>query len=888
MNKRILNCISAAALSALLMPLLASCGGNGGDPSAQEFSNTGADAESREASGWSNTHKVTLAGKTYELSGENEAPSGDGVYYYSRETGLTCPPECSGEFTDYAVCAGTVVGICENSPSIIPEHGFVARFAGVKPENTPELGDSARCSFENHPYLPGSCVRFGDDIAVGITYRNVVRFEDDACFIYDEGWYTSSTFSNAYCTEVAVDENGTVVQVNASGGEHSGNTFIPQGGYVVAAGQGTAHEKILLKVKVGDKAEYVRGENIFAVKKYSIAGKNPETRPGGSSVVIYTSPEKEKTPAGEWLTEVIVGSDGRVCAIYPYCKGQNTIPDGGFAVSASGINTTTFPYNVRVGDLAVRSGPKNLYFINNAQNEYAGLCDRASAVESDLAEAKSALRYVDYEKIESALAEAKNALYPGGKAPAPGAALESAIYSARAALDICETELVPSLTVGDRAAWVTMGEADGSGVPYLHCFDEATVSRTVDYAKRLNLNMLIIDNLATGYSLYDSEIPGIIRHPSLPQGFDVIKAFSDECERQGIRLVVMLGGTLGVSAGIKYPAEHYSKIYADKMLKSNRGRTVDGFGASTLDPSWPEIHDLLIAQAKEIVENYPGIWGIQFDYIRYPLPVYYQADNYEDFGYDSPASQAFAAKYGVDPKDLKITDGRWESWCAARRDVITALARDYRAAVNAVRTDINVSFTCFADYNDRQKYVYQEPEKWAAEGIADAIYPMIYGDTTEYQLRYANEIAPVESNAAVLLGVGTYVRASEKSIAEQLYMPFELGMEGTSNFTLRYISTCGYYDITKTAFRAPATPSGAGAQTVIAVREMLADRLEKLMYLYPGEKGLSQYHAGITLSSTLVISPAELLAKVDIADPLLRETLAAEAEYAERLISRAG
>lgn len=141
----------------------------------------------------------------------------------------------------------------------------------------------------------------------------------------------------------------------------------------------------------------------------------------------------------------------------------------------------------------------------------------------------------------------------------------------------------------------------------------------------------------------------------------------------------------------------------------------------------------------EVAARY-DVDGIQLDYIRFPLPNSW-GENYNDHGYNEDMIRAFMeqAQTGVNPKDMRTTDPLWESWCAFRRDVITSFVREVSELLRD--TDLIFSCTCFADYNDRQMYVYQDVEKWAGEGLIDELYPMIYAATAEEHIERADEIA---------------------------------------------------------------------------------------------------------------------------------------------------
>ncbi|MBP5231538.1 MAG: family 10 glycosylhydrolase, partial [Clostridia bacterium] len=587
-----------------------------------------------------------------------------------------------------------------------------------------------------------------------IRYLNIVRVDDDAGFLFDSGWYHASTCSNRYGTEIAVGPDGVVSEVNPSGNEQSGNTFIPEGGYVLAAGEGSASERMLQNVSAGDRAEHVKETHLYTVRKMTVTEKTAGAKRPDNALLYLTSDSAAKTPAGSG-TDVLVGPDGVILEVLPYSEGGRVIPEGGAAVCASGKYAYPLAEAAKVGELCILSGSKILCLIRNPQTVRNNCETRLAEAKERLAKAETDAAYVNVGQIETLLEQAENVLSETGENEA-GRLLE-----ALRLLNECETELIPSLPLGVRAAWVTIGERDANGQPYLHYRDGESVSRTVSYAKSLNINTLIIDNLATGYAVYPSSVPCLTPHPEL-SGFDVLQSFSDACLEAGIRLIVMFPALMSFDADATFPEDHYSRIYAGQILKTQTGRTSDGYGASALDPSEPAVRKLIADMVSEIALRYPSLSGIQADYIRYPLPVYYQESNYEDFGYSSPASESFRKERGTDPAALRITDALGEDWCACRRSVVTSLAAEISETARAVNPSLEMSFTCFADARDREIYVLQEPEIWAETGIADAVYPMIYANNTEDQLRYAASFSDISLHASVVLGVGAYVRATER------------------------------------------------------------------------------------------------------------------------------
>ena len=92
---------------------------------------------------------------------------------------------------------------------------------------------------------------------------------------------------------------------------------------------------------------------------------------------------------------------------------------------------------------------------------------------------------------------------------------------------------------------------------------------------------------------------------------------------------------------------------------------------------------------------------------------------------------------------------------------------------------------------------------------------------------FSHENAQLLRGYPVVVGVGTYVRATVESMYEQLVMPAASLCAGSANFTLRYISVCGYDKAVRESFRTPAQPiTGTPAgETVAAMLSMVKTQL---------------------------------------------------------------
>ncbi len=811
---------TAALLSlTLTVPLLFSC--------ADERENTNSENINSEAEVSEQTPmeiEITIEKEKYPALEMTADDGREGVLIFRNSPGKTVAPSGSGDFFDAVVIDGAICAVYKKGyAAVMTESGALLRFRGDY-EHVP--AGSSVSGLDLPQYLPSSYVEF-EAGNISFSYKNMSRGNTSNVYYYDEQWYSATT-QTGVGIEVAVSADGVITEINKEG-----NTYIPSGGYVLSMNNTSSGTSVALKLSVGMSAKLVERDLLYTSERYIYLGKN-RSRPD-SGIVIYTHEKNTETPAGDgYYTEIAVNSDGRIEAVFTGSQGKTPIPDNGFVVSASGTQASALSSTAKPHMIAAYDSTRFLRLTDDPTAIYDRLCITCIEYAAQYNEATAAYLPVDYEELDRLFAESESAcgnLTSSLAIEQSGDDIVKNIGVLRASLQSIARLLYPSITVGDRTAWVTVGELDYANNIFLHYKNDKDVEHAVKYAKDIGLNTIIIDNAAAGYAVYPSEVKGMVMLEEL-NGFDVIESFSRHCREQDIRLIVMMSAYPIANANRSWGEDHFMTLMKDKYLKTNKGRTADPSGTVTLDPSDRDVRDFQLAVVREIASKY-DIFGIQADYNRYPLPVYYQEPNYEDFGYFSTASESFKEEYGVDPASIAPSNKLWGEWCAWRRNVITTFAKEFYTAIKSVNPELNVSFTCFADYNDRQLYVYQDVEIWAKEGFADAIYPMIYAATTEDEIRYTKQNLPICDYADVVIGLGTYVRATQKSMCEQMCLPFEYALAGSSNFTLRYISICGYDESVRTVFGSPAVPiTGNDKSTVLdACLNMLKINAKHYAYL---------------------------------------------------------
>jgi len=129
-----------------------------------------------------------------------------------------------------------------------------------------------------------------------------------------------------------------------------------------------------------------------------------------------------------------------------------------------------------------------------------------------------------------------------------------------------------------------------------------------------------------------------------------------------------------------------------------------------LSPTHPQVTDYLLDLCSEIYTKYE-IDGLHLDYVRYPGASY---------SYDLPSVQSFKLKYGDSPADKP---SEWSDW---RRSAVTNFVAKLYHALKLHDPRIVLSASVVADYWNGYNIFMQDSHSWLANGIVDAIYPMIY------------------------------------------------------------------------------------------------------------------------------------------------------------------
>ena len=175
-----------------------------------------------------------------------------------------------------------------------------------------------------------------------------------------------------------------------------------------------------------------------------------------------------------------------------------------------------------------------------------------------------------------------------------------------------------------------------------------------------------------------------------------------------------------------------------------------------LEPGDPRVAEALSAIVAEAVAAYPGLDGVQFDYIRYP-------DVHPAYGHTEQNLERFRQATGKTFPDEKDPD--WRKW---KRDNVTSLVRALRDAARAVRPDIQVSTTGLMPYVRAREEAFQDWREWASSGLVDFVTLMGYtDDMTQFEKYLKDAQTQLPGMQKANFAVGAYKMVKKPELYER-------------------------------------------------------------------------------------------------------------------------
>ncbi|HBL85482.1 MAG: hypothetical protein A2Y17_06195 [Clostridiales bacterium GWF2_38_85] len=774
-------------------------------------------------------YKPTIKIANIEISPNNTVnPSeynSNGIYIFDYRYGNDVTSVSNAGTKEIAVIDNSVFYIGEAGEKVIipGKNGYIICFAGI--ENTEKLkdikiGDEVDNCYLDLEVLAATGLSFKND-NIPINNINTIRGAG-MVVVYTPNFYSDTTQTNMWGREITV-EDSVITKVVPWGQSNSGNSVIPDNGYVISYPEDWDIYNNLNGLKVGDEVEFYTDNSGYKINKLTYNGIN--TPRNADYLVIFNSSYGNTTGTNEWGFEIVVDKNSVV--IMQDAAGNATIPADGYVLSAIGTPKQELMDAFSLGaTVYIDRKNSSIYIVKTLMHDIDSSVVLFEQLRTKAEESLAALEDLDYIAINQDIDVITNLLVQADNADATEA--YTIRCNAMGKINELAYKLIPTKVVEDRGAWHVLTEKN-----------DDQVRKALEFAASINLNHIIIDTWSNGYVLYNTDLEGVLKNPEFGD-FDPIEAFTRLGNEYGIDIHVSMSGFVAGNADYTYPEGHVSE-HKDWFLLSKTGYnySITGDGKYyTLNPYNREARAYLIAIATELSAKY-DIKGFHYDYTRFPQP----SEETADFGYNDDIISVFMEQYNTakNPKTYKEGEVLWRKWCEFRCDIVSDFVEECSAAVRNANEDIVISAAVFAGLDEMTTSIFQNARDWCDRGAVDTIMPMNYTPSFKNFSKYSlRGVDVVKNNGTYLtMGIGTFEFYTPDVILEQIEYMREIG-DGVCYFTLFSLTKPEYVHLlTKGVYREKAIP----VYSVNAASAIKADLLDKIENLY---KPNTNYSAELT------------------------------------------
>ena len=490
---------------------------------------------------------------------------------------------------------------------------------------------------------------------------------------------------------------------------------------------------------------------------------NPDTNefPGGrgaNQMIVYTPDFGERTGTNEWGIEVIV-RNGRIISIG---ENDNPIPSDGMVLSGHGEAHNWINRYLESG-MSVK--------IDRENQLIQAVLDSKTILEGALIETEEMRSFRDEHKNAYTFRErwAQNRQYRR---------INRAITRAQSLLEEENTEEIKEAVqeaeqAVERGWFLTMisEREEMRGIwERLPSMDAEELTAYLDEVESHGFNALFPEVFYWGRSLYPGEI---IKQFEAFQGYDPLELMIEEGKKRNIEIHAWVENIYVGLEDSPLVQQHPEWL---TMTRDGRNYTYhDEFQVYYMSWAIPEVRELLISYYREMVKNYPGLAGLNLDYIRWPTQ-----DAAREFGFSPLEREIFKEKHGFDQMDIEPGDKEkqqiFNEW---KEGLISDFVERVYRELKEINPDLLISAAVATPLEDARKTKQQNWAQWSRANNLDILTPMIYTLQSEAVYREMNEIREeINDTIPVVAGLGTYQGTTPMTVWRQVHQARQSGSPG--------------------------------------------------------------------------------------------------------------
>jgi uncharacterized lipoprotein YddW (UPF0748 family) len=286
------------------------------------------------------------------------------------------------------------------------------------------------------------------------------------------------------------------------------------------------------------------------------------------------------------------------------------------------------------------------------------------------------------------------------------------------------------------------------------------ISRLISLSSKVNTKVLFVQiyraNKAWFYSRFADSKPYKACFDKIHE--DPFSLLIQQAHSKGIKVYAWLNLLSLSNNRDAFILKKYGSDILTRNLKEKKGledyKIDDQF---FLEPGDTRVREELCFITQELINTYPGLDGILFDYIRYP-------DKDPDYGYTRVNLERFKNTTGI--KDTSSNLSIWNDWKRTQVDeLLTLLVSQARR----MRPDMQIGTTGCVPFIRAYYEAYQNWPAWVNKGLVDFVILMSYSkDTVEFNKNIQEAKEKVKDFKRVYIGLPAYklVQATKVFIDE--------------------------------------------------------------------------------------------------------------------------
>jgi len=323
-------------------------------------------------------------------------------------------------------------------------------------------------------------------------------------------------------------------------------------------------------------------------------------------------------------------------------------------------------------------------------------------------------------------------------------------------------------------------ESRGVWIQFWSLSSAAEIKRFMKELGDANFNWVSVEGyLLGGSTIYPSKVG--VQFAQF-NGWDPLQILIDEGKKNGIE-VSLWTHVMRVGSASPLFKTHPDWIEWEKPIT-----TFDPTTTYWVCPARKEYAEYFKAVCKELVDNYPGLAGIQYDYIRYP---------------ESPKRSCyycrglFMEQTGIDPWDPATQQDveKWMKWNMFRENQVSEFVKTVSSYIREISPKMMISAAVWPqnDHGFLNNAVIQNWEKWVDNQWVDFLCPMEYDTNAAGFERLAKSTENrIKKRVFDYHGIGQYMLPSTFELLEMIQVVHDMDGDGTCLFAINTLGPKWY------------------------------------------------------------------------------------------------